>query len=72
MERQKASLKQRLQTALEIAKAPQTSIDTTTVADKAVRLLDIMLEVGSAIAHNNGIPPPSPFPPNTHPPTHNA
>ncbi len=45
---QQAALKERLQKALQIARAPQTAVDTATVADKAVRLLDMMLEVRSA------------------------
>lgn len=45
---QKSALKSRLQQALQITKAPQTLVDTITIADKAVRLLDIVLEVSRA------------------------
>ena len=42
---QQAALAARLQQALQLAQAPQTKVDTDTVADKAVHLLDMMLEV---------------------------
>ncbi|KAK9868656.1 hypothetical protein WJX84_004455 [Apatococcus fuscideae] len=44
LKEQQAALKARLQQALHMAKLPQTHVDTMTVADKAVQLLDIMLE----------------------------
>ena len=46
LEAQQAALKARLQQALQLAKAPQTHVDTVTIADKAVDLLDTILEVG--------------------------
>ena len=42
---QQAALRARLQQALRLAKAPQTHFDTATVADKAVHLMDEVLEV---------------------------
>lgn len=42
---QQAALKARLQQALQMTTLPQTNIDTVTVADKAVHLLDLMIEV---------------------------
>ncbi|KAK9826258.1 hypothetical protein WJX74_003589 [Apatococcus lobatus] len=47
LEAKQAALKARLQQALQLAKAPQTHVDTVTIADKAVHLLDTILEGGS-------------------------
>ncbi|KAK9842956.1 hypothetical protein WJX74_004848 [Apatococcus lobatus] len=44
LEAQQAALKARLQQALQMTTIPKTNIDTVTVADKAVRLLDRMIE----------------------------
>ena len=49
LEAQQAALRARLQQALQLAKAPQTPVDTVTIADKAVHLLDIILEVNIMI-----------------------
>ena len=46
LEGEQAALKLRLKQALRLAKAPRTHVDTLTVADKAIALLDKMLEVG--------------------------
>ena len=45
LEGQQKALKLRLKQALRLAKAPRTHVDTLTVADKAIALLDKMLEV---------------------------
>ena len=45
LEGQQAALKLRLRQALRLAKAPRTHVDTLTVADKAIAVLDGMLEV---------------------------
>ena len=45
LEGQQKALKLRLKQALRLAKAPCTHVDTLTVADKAIALLDKMLEV---------------------------
>ena len=46
-------LQDRLQKALEIHLHPKTSVDTTTVADKIIRMFDDMLQVsaGSPYLH---------------------
>ena len=45
LEGQQAALRLRLKQALRLAKAPHTHVDTLTVADKAIALLDGLLEV---------------------------
>ena len=45
LQAQQAALKARLQQALQITTLPKTNVDTATVADKAVHLLDMMIEV---------------------------
>lgn len=42
---QQAALKARLQQALHMPTLPKTNVDTVTVADKALRILDTMIEV---------------------------
>ena len=39
----------RLKQALKLAKAPRTHVDTQAVADKAIALLDMVLEVCTAL-----------------------
>ena len=45
LEGQHAALRLRLKQALRLAKAPRTHVDTLTVADKAISILDGVLEV---------------------------
>ena len=45
LEGQQAALRLRLKQALGLAKAPRTHVDTLTIADKAIALLDGVLEV---------------------------
>ena len=47
---QQEALKARLWKALCIQKTPQTQVDTTTIADKAVHLLDTVLEVRQTVS----------------------